>query len=88
MTTPRQAIPHPTTVELSQSDRIDLALASLVMVFLATDGVITDSDILDAAEAFTTNKLGDLTWGDRDEIADRLDLMLGEYLVTAGVAQW
>lgn len=58
----------------------------LAHTFVERDGFLSDSDVLDAADAFTTSKFGDLTWPDHDELANQLDAHIGGYLVAIGVA--
>lgn len=75
-----------TPTALPLADRVELGLSMLARTFVERDGFLSDSDVLDAADAFTTSKFGDLTWPDRDELSNQLDARVGNYLVAIGIA--
>jgi hypothetical protein len=61
------------TEALNYEDRLTLAIDFLIMRFEKRDNFLTDSDVLDAAEAYTTDDYTVLMSGDDWESADIAD---------------
>ena len=81
-----------TATPLPYQDRRALALSSMVLTFLERDGFWSDCDLMDTAEAFTTDpdytdeEDGSRPRPDYDALLVDLDEMTDRYLVSAGVA--